>query len=163
MILLISPYQNATECAAQIERALQEDVKTVNTLRLAIAALRSQDFSLLIADENLIESEPGSSDKLMQRLETAAPVIIDMACLRPDKIASLALATRKRQALEFQLAHDRALNELRSEMKSELTGLLISSEMALKSAGLPTFASEKLNLVLEIARRMQSRLNPKES
>jgi len=46
-------------------------------------------------------------------------------------------------------------------MKSEVTGLLLSSEMVLKSLDLSAGACEKLNIVLEIARRMKTRLEQK--
>lgn len=159
MILLLSPYQNAPECAAQIERATRDKVQIVNTIRLAMSALRSQPFALVIADENLLESSPESSDALQQRMETSLPVIIDMACVRPEKVARVAAATLKRRAAEFELARKQAIEELRSEMKSELTGLLISSELALKTERLAPKTSEKLLAVLEIAKRMQTRLS----
>jgi len=161
MILLLSPYQNAPECAAQIERATRDKVQIVETIRLALSALRSQPFAMVIADENLIESIPGSSDALLQRMETSIPVIVDMACLRPEKVAKLAMATRKRRELEFEIARKQAIEELRSQMKSDITGLLISSELALRSEKLASPAGDKLLAVLEIARRMQTRLEAK--
>jgi len=161
MILLLSPYQNAEQCAAQIKRATRDEVKTVNTLKLALAALRSHPFDLVVADENLLESTPGSAESLLQRMETAAPLVLDLAMLRPEKVAKLAQAARTRRDLDFQLAREKALAELRSDLKSELTGLLISSELALKTADLPARAGEQLNAVLEIARRMESRLGAK--
>jgi len=160
MILLLSPYQNAPECAAQIERATRDTVKTVNTIRLALAALRAQEFAMLVADENLLESTPGSTESLVQRMEAATPFILDLACIRPEKVGKLVLATSKRRELEFEMARERALAELRSELKSDLTGLLISTELALKSAGLSVSTSEKLNLILELAQQMHARLNP---
>jgi len=160
MILLLSPYQNAPECAAQIERATQDKVKIVNTFRLAMAALRAQEFDMVVADESLLESAPGSLDSLVQRMESATPFVLDLACLRPEKIATLVQMTRKRRELEFEMARERALAEVRSELKSDLTGLLISSELALKADGLSLPITEKLNLVLEIAKRMHSRLEP---
>ena len=161
MILLLSPYQNAPDCAAQIERATRDSVKVVNTLRLAMSALRAQEFSLVIADENLLESTPGSAETLVQRMERAVPLILDLACLRPEKVGKLALAATKRRELESQVAREKALAELRSDLKSELTGLVISSELVLKTPDLPWPASERLNAVLEIARRIESRLNAK--
>jgi hypothetical protein len=159
MILLLSPYQNAQECAAQIQRATRDKVQIVNTIRLAMSAVRGQPFSMVIADENLIESTPGSSDALLQRMETSVPMIVDMACLRPEKVAKLADAALKRRELEFDNARKQAIEELRSAMKSDLTGLLISSELALKSQKLPSATADKLLAVLEIARRMQTRLS----
>ncbi len=158
MILLLSPYQNALECAAEVERVTRDKVQIVNTTRLAISALRSQPFSMVIADENLLESSPGSSDVLLQRMETSVPLVLDLVCLRPEKVGKVAVATLNRRKLEFEIARKQAMEELRSEMKSDITGLLISSELALKSEKLPTRTSDKLNAVVEIAKRMRMRL-----
>jgi len=158
MILLLSPYQNAHEYAAQIERATRDKVQLVNTIRLAMSALRSQQFALVIADENLLESSPETSDALQQRMETSLPLIVDLACMRAEKVSRVAVATLKRREAEFEVARKQAMDELRSEMKSDLTGLLISSELALKTEKLSTTTSDKLHAVLEIAKRMQTRL-----
>ena len=158
MILLLSPYHNATECAAQIQRATQDKVKTVDTMKLALAALRDQEFTLLVADENLLESDPGSLEALVQRFQAAAPVVVDLACYRPEKVAKVVAAAAKRRALEFEVARKNALEELRSELKSDVTGLLLSSEMVLKTPGLPQTATERIANLLEIANRMRARL-----
>ncbi len=159
MILLLSPYNNAPECAAQIQHATQDKVKTVNSTKQALAALRSQEFSIVVADENLLESEPGSLDALVQRMEMAAPLVVDLACNRPEKVGKLVALADKRRKLEFQLARQKALNDLRSEFKSDVTGLLLSSEMALKTAGLSNSAAERLTQVVEIVNRMKIRLS----
>jgi signal transduction histidine kinase len=161
IFLLLSPYQHANKCAAQMERATQEEVKTVNSMRLAIAALRTQTFGLVVADENLLESTPGSSDALIQRMETASPLWLDMASLRPEKIAKLVVAALKRRALEYKIVREQAIAELRSELKSDVTGLLLSSEMVLKSGGLSPRSSERVNSILETAQRMKTKLDAK--
>jgi hypothetical protein len=159
MILLLSPYQNAPECARAIERATNDEVKLVSSTKLALAALRAQTFEIVVADENLLESAPDSADALLQRMESATPFFIDMAVMRPERVAKLVGSAWKRRELEFEMARERALVELRGELKSELTGLLISSELALTEAGLSMPVAERLHTVLEIARRIQSRLD----
>lgn len=158
MILLLSPYQNILECAAQIERATQENVKTVNTLRLALAALREQEFSMVVADENLLESTPGSVDSLMQRMEMATPIVIDLACHRLEKVAKLVLRMARRRELETEFLRKQAREELRSELKSDVTGLLLSSEIVLKNSNLPQPAADRITAVVEIAKRMKTLL-----
>ncbi len=158
MILLISPYQNAPECEAAIEAALQEQVKTVNSIRLAQAALRSDQYTAVVADENLLECTPGSLDALVQRIGTAIPVIVDMACLRPAGVAKHVVIANRRRKVEHGLIRQQAVEELRSELRSELTGLLLTSEIAMKAFDNPAVAKQKLESVLEIAGRIQKRL-----
>ena len=82
MILLISTYQNASECAALIENGTHQTVKIVDNIRHALTTLRSEEFSAVVVDENLLEATPGSFDSLAQRMNAAMPVLLDMACLK---------------------------------------------------------------------------------
>lgn len=158
MILFLSPYQNAPDCAAHIERLTHEQVKIVDSLRLALASLRTHEFIAVVADENLVECTPGSADSLVQRMGAAIPVFVDMACLRGERVAKLVATACKRREAEYKIAREQAVAELRSEFKSELTGLLISSEMVLKTAGNPAETSDRVAAILEIAKRMKVRL-----
>lgn len=159
MILLISPYKTSQDCAALIERSTHDTVKVVDSLRLAHASLRTHEFNAVVADENLLECSPGSADTLVGRMGAAVPVFVDMACLRIERVASMVCTACRRRDMEYKIARELAVAELRSEFKSDVTGLLLSSELALKSPNLTSAATEKLAGVLEIARRMKSRLD----
>ncbi|MGZ4789267.1 MAG: hypothetical protein ACXVZV_01795 [Terriglobales bacterium] len=89
------------------------------------------------------------------------PIIVDLVCHRPEKIASIVRSIIKRRELEFQIARRQALEELRSELKSDVTGLLLSSEMVLKTSNLPKPAADRLNSIIEIAHKMKTLLMPK--
>jgi signal transduction histidine kinase len=156
MILLISPYQNASECATQIERATHEDVKTVDTIRTGLAALRAHEFTVVVADENLLECSPESAEALAQRMGSAVPVFLDMACMKPARIVRFVQLALQRRELQYKTAREAAVAELRSELKSELTGLLICSELTMKMANVPTTVTEKLSLVLDSAKRIRA-------
>jgi hypothetical protein len=49
----------------------REVVKTVDSVRLAVAALRNREFSAVVADENLLECTPGSAEALLERIQSA--------------------------------------------------------------------------------------------
>jgi hypothetical protein len=132
MILFLSPYQNAPHCAELVQRSTREPVKIVSNVRLALAALRNHEFSLVFADENLLECSPGSSDTLTQRMDSAMPVFVDMACLRIERVAKIVATALHRREVECKIARGLAASELRSELKNDVTGLLLSSELALK-------------------------------
>ena len=158
MILFISPYQNAQDCAASIERATREQVKTVDSLRLALAALHGHEFVAIVADENLLECSLDGPDALIARIGSAIPVFLDMACMRTERISKhVELAIRRRE-LEYKTARALAVAELQSELKSEVTGLLISSEIALKTPNLPTQVTEKMTTVFDSAKRLREKL-----
>ncbi len=157
MILLISTYQNAPECAALIQNAARETVKIVDNIRQALTNLRSEEFSAVVVDENLLEATPGSFDSLAQRMNAAMPVLLDMACLKPQRVAKLVVSALARRAVEYKMAREQAVAELKSELKSDLTGLMISSKLAFESAS-DSSATEQLAAILEIAQRIQQRL-----
>jgi signal transduction histidine kinase len=158
MILLISPYQNANDCAAQIQGATHEEVKTVDTIRTGLAALRVHEFTLVVADENLLECSLESAEALVQRMGSAIPVFLDMACMKPARITRFVQLAMQRRELQYKSAREAAVAELRSELKSELTGLLIGSELTMKMANLPPTVTEKLSLVLDSAKRIRAAL-----
>jgi signal transduction histidine kinase len=162
MILFISPYQNAPDCATLIERATKDQVTTVDNIREALALLRSQDFTAVIADENLLESTAGSMESLIQRIGPAIPVFLDIACLRPERVAQYVSAAFRRRQCEYNISRELAVAELRSELKSDLTGLLLASEMALKLSGKSEKCAEQLAIVLEIANKMRVTLREKD-
>jgi hypothetical protein len=159
MILFISPYQNALDCAELIERSTREPVKIVNSIRLALAALHVHEFTTVVADENLLECSPGSADTLVQRMGAAMPVFVDMACLRSERVAKMVDTAYRRRGIEGKIARQQAASELRSELKGEVTGLLLSSEMAIKTPDLPASAAERLVSILDIAKRIKERLD----
>jgi hypothetical protein len=159
MILFVSPYQNAPDCAELIQHSTREQVKIVNSIRLALAALRTGEFTAVVADENLLECSPGSGDSLLQRMGSGIPVFVDMACLRVERVAKLVGVAFKRREVVWKFAREQAICELKNELKSDLTGLLLSSEMAVKVTSLPPAAAEKVLAVLEIAKRIRERLN----
>lgn len=158
MILLISPYQNASDCAAQIERATREQVKTVDSIRTGVAALRAHEFSAVVADDNLLECSPGSAEALVDKMQSAIPVFLDMACMKPQRITKFVELAFQRRELQYRVARETAAAELKSELKGELTGLLLNSELAIKNPNVPSPVSEKLALVLEAAKRMRAKL-----
>jgi hypothetical protein len=158
MILLISPYQNANDCATLTERATREEVKTVDSIRLGLAALRTHEFNAVVADENLLECSPGSADAMAERMQSAIPVCLDMSLMRAERISEHVELAVRRRALQYESARQLAKAELQSELKSEVTGLLIASEMALNSPNVPSAIGEKLTSVLESAKRIRQKL-----
>jgi hypothetical protein len=158
MILFISPYQNATDCATQIARVTHEEVKTVDSIRLALAALSNHEFSAVVADENLLECSPGSAEALLERIQSATPILLDMACMRAERISKFVELAVRRRGLEYKAVREHAIAELQSELKSEVTGLLITSELALKAPSVSAQMTEKLTLVLESAKRIRAKL-----
>ena len=158
MILLITPNQNGPELAAEFKKTVREEVQLHTSVRHAVTALRSTEFHAVVADENLIEAFPGSADALLDHLGSAVPVFLDLAAYRAEKVTRELMAALRRREREIVAARAEAARDLRNELKSDITGLLISSELALKSAKNPERIAVQLTSVLEIAQRLKAKL-----
>jgi hypothetical protein len=123
-----------------------------------VAALRNHEFSAVVADENLLECTPGSSDALLERIQSATPIFLDMACMRAERVSRFVELAVRRRGLEYKAVREQAIAELQSELKSEVTGLLITSELALKAPSVSSQMTEKLTAVFESAKRIRAKL-----
>jgi hypothetical protein len=56
------------------------------------------------------------------------------------------------------MAQQEAARQLRSELTDALTGILLSSQMALENPGLPPAAAEQIRAVVELAASLRERL-----
>ncbi len=91
-------------------------------------------------------------------MQSAVPVFLDMACMSPERVGRYVQVAVRRREVEYKMARQVAAAELHAELKSEVTGLLISSEMAMKIPSLPPKAVEQLATVLESAKRIRQKL-----
>jgi hypothetical protein len=112
----------------------------------------------VVADENLLECTPGNADAPLQRIQSKTPIFLDMDCIRAERISKFVTWVARRRGLEYKAAREPASAELQSELKSEVTGLLITSELALKAPSVSAQLIEKLVAGLESAKRMRAKL-----
>lgn len=158
MILLITPCTKVQDCATTLEAAVDDKVKLASGLRQAIMDLRAQEFSAVVVDQSLIDSEPAETDVLMQHLGLAIPVQVNFAISGVDRVVRelrTALCRRKRESL---LARQEAERLLRSELKGTVTALLLSCDMALEVANVPSAAEAKLKMIHQLARELKAKL-----
>ena len=75
MILLITPSAKVRECAKALEEATSEAMQVAPTLRQAATHLRSEEYSVVVLDQFLVEAEPEESDLVLQHIGPAVPGI----------------------------------------------------------------------------------------
>ena len=99
MILFITPAARGQECAAAIELATAQPVQVSANLHDAASHLRANEYSAVIIDQCLVESDPGQSEQVLQHIETAIPVYVNCAISSSERIVRelrAALARRRR-------------------------------------------------------------------
>ncbi len=159
MILLVTLSSKASECASSIQQATGKTTQAVTSFRAASEELREKDYELVVVDICLAEAEPEESDALLQHLTTAMPLYVNFAISSMERVVREVRAALQRRKREAESARRGAEQQLRNELKNNVTAILLSCEMALQVQGLPQAAELKLQTMDELAREMKQKLN----
>lgn len=158
MILLLTSSNRGAECAGILEDALREKVELAGDFRTAVQLLRQSDHSAVVLDELMAQNEPEQLDNVLNAAALAAPVYINMAICGPERMVREVRLALKRYQQTRLIAMRSAEALLRSEIRDAVTGILLTTELALRVPELPEQASEKLQSVCHLASQIRSRL-----
>lgn len=158
MILLVTPSERGSECAAALHAATGEEVRVAGSLSRAAALLRTECYLAAVFDQHLLEAEPHEADTTLEHLGTAIPVQLNLAiCGMERLVRDVRTAVQRRKREEIQ-ARESAMGRLRSELNDTITALLLSSELALDTPQLSAAASEKIQSVHDLVKKLRSQL-----
>ena len=160
MILLITSSTRAPECAAAIERATHERTQICPKLSVAARSLRSIECSALVIDQNLLEADPAAADVVLNEAETAIPVFVNFAICGMDRVLRDVRSALQRREGERLRAVREAEANLRSQLTEALTGILLSSQLAMEVPAVPAAAQARLRSVYQLAMSIRQRLEP---
>ncbi len=163
MILLVTSTARAGECAAALHNATGEEVAIAETLARATALLRAEDYRAVVLDLHLMETEPDESRTTIEHLGTAIPVQVNLAICSMERLVREVQAGVQRRQREEVKARRAALGKLQSELNSTVTALLLSSELALQTPDLPSVASERLQSIHELVKKLRWQLGSAET
>jgi hypothetical protein len=158
MILLVTPSERATECAAALHEATGEEIVVAESLPRAATLLRTECFLAVVLDQYLLEAEPHEAETTLEHLGTAIPVQINLAISGMERLVREVRAAMQRRQREEIRARHAALGRLHSELNGTVTALLLSSELALETPGLPGAAAEKLQAVHALVEQLRRQL-----
>ena len=159
MLSLITFSNCGEACAAALESSCGEQVERVVKLSVAATRLRQREYSAVIIDQNLADTAPdGALEALTSQLGTAAPVYVNFALTNADRLINQVRQALRRGQLERARAARAASLALRNQVNGTLTGILISSELALSVPGLPEAAMSKMRSVRELADGLRKQL-----
>jgi hypothetical protein len=156
--LLITGVPGAAECAQAMEKQLGLHVDTVPDRRAGLAALRREEYAVVILDENLALADAAATDVLWRQASLAVPIEINFAicgCARITREVRAALARRDQEQM---LAIRAAATLVESELNSAVTGLVLQSELAMRETGITPAIAARLQTIREIADSLRDRL-----
>ena len=158
MILLITSPTRATEYSVALEHALGEETEIAGSTKRALAQLRSSEYSAVIIDESFVELEPEAIDMLMRHAGMAVPVYVNLSISGTQRVVRDVRVTLRRNEEARLIAIRAAESLLRTELRGAVTGILLSTELALRTPDLPLDAADKMRSVCQLASEIRSRL-----
>lgn len=161
MVLLVSSAERNKECGEAIRRLTGEQVRCARNLGEATNALRREGFSVVAVDQHLWDMDPRLADVAIQSCGTAALVLTTLAVSGTERLAREVSAALRRREGELRRAREDAEATLRTELNEAVTGILLSSELALGTPGLPVATAAKIRSVYELAMGIRERLGGK--
>ena len=158
MILLVTAIERRSECAAALERAMNEPVLIAENLLEATAALRAESCTTAIFDEHVAQSEPAELERALEHLGPALPVHVNLAISGSERVVRQVRAAEHRRKYEATSAREHVARTLRGTLSGTLTTLLMDCELALETSGLPPQAIERLDAVHNAAQMLRLQL-----
>ena len=158
MILLITAAARAQACSEALSQAMAQPTDVAGNIGEAARRLRSKEYSVVVMDQLLLEVEPDGGETLLKHLDTAIPVWVNFAISSSDRVVREVRAAVSRRKCELSLARRAAAEEIDSEVKGDLTALLLSCKLAIDAANVPAVAVEKMQTAYQLAQKMSDHL-----
>jgi hypothetical protein len=167
MILLVTASERARECSAALHDATGEKVMAAESLARATTLLRAECYLVVVLDQFLLETEPREAGSTLAHLGTAIPVQVNLAITGIERLVREVRSAVERRRCEEVMGRRTALGAISSELNGTVTALLLSTELALETSGLPPAASERLvsvhDLVKKLRRQLESATTPEDA
>jgi hypothetical protein len=157
-VLMVSAAEGTERCARELVRELGLTVRIAPGRRAGLAAVRREEYGMVIVEEGLVEGDPAWADLLWQNAGFVLPlvsVIAEAGCVRLVREVRSVLLRREH---ERTLARREATAVLQNELKSSVTGLLLQSELALREPSVPAALAPRLRELVELAGALGAQL-----
>jgi hypothetical protein len=158
----MTPSVRGRECAAAIEAALNQPTKLAQTLHDAARCLREEEFSAVLLDQTLLETDLDQAELIEQHIGAATPVYVNCALSGTARVIRELRAALHRRNKEAAVARKAAEQALRSELREFLTAILLDCELTLSLPNLPPSARDKIRAVDTLAHQIAEKLEIEE-
>jgi len=158
MILLVTSSARAPECAAALNQATGERVVVAESLARATMLLRAECYLAVVLDHYLLEAESREAETALAHLGTAIAVPVNLGISGMERLVREVRAALQRREREEVGARKAVMDRMHGELSGTVTALLLSSELALGTPGLPVAAVEKIESVRELVKKLRVQL-----
>jgi len=159
MILLVTSNQRRAECGAALEEAIGERVEVCDAVRKAALLAQRHEYTAVLLDDPMVEAEGDALEPLLAGMGMAVPVYVNLAVSNAQRVAREMRLAQRRHRESRLIAARAAESQLRSELRDAVTGILLSTELAMRTPEIPPGAVEKLNSVCQLATTIRARLD----
>ncbi len=112
----------------------------------------------VVLDQYLVETQPQEAVTMFEHLSAAIPLQVNFGISGMERLVRDVCAAVQRRGREAVGARQAAIHKLHGELNGTVTALLLSSELALGTPGLPPAAAEKLQSVHELVKRLRQQM-----
>ncbi|MGB9204088.1 MAG: hypothetical protein WCB94_08985 [Terriglobales bacterium] len=158
MILLVTSSARAPECAAALNQATGERVVVAEGLSRATMLLRAECYLAVVFDYYLLEAESNEVEATLAHLGTAIAVPVNLGISGMERLVREVRAAVQRREREEVGARKAVIGRMYGELNGTVTALLLSSELALETPGLPVAAAEKIASVHDLVQKLRRQL-----
>lgn len=158
MILLLTTSSRAKECAAAIELGTGHKAHVAGTVPQAVNRLQAAEYDALAIDQSLLEMDLRALDTLLNRCGMAMPVYVNLALSSSERVVREIQVALRRLESERALAMQSAAKIIGSQLKGNLTGILLNSDLALRQRSISPDVADKVRSVRDLAEKMRAQL-----
>jgi hypothetical protein len=158
VILLVTTSSRAKECAAAMDQGTGHKTHVATSVPQAVSRLQTAEYDGLAIDQSLLEADFRALDTLLNHAGMAMPLYINLALQSNERVVREVQVALRRGDTEKIMAMQTAERLLRSQLRGEVTGILLNSELALRQKSLAPDVAQKIRSVRELAEKMRSRL-----
>jgi CheY-like chemotaxis protein len=158
MILLVTTSSRAKECAAALEQGTGHKTHVASSVPQAVTKMQAAEYDGLAIDQSLLESDFRALDTLLNRCGIAVPLYVNLALHSNERVVREVQVALRRAEKERLMATHTAEQLLRNQLRSQVTGILLNSELALRQKTISPDVAEKVRSVRELAEKMRSQL-----
>lgn len=158
MILLMTTASTGEQCARALLAATRHQVHLANDYRSAEEFLRTHEAAAVVFDESSISFNTADAIDVVRLAGAAAVVSVNFALHAEARVVREVQQALRRNQQQRIVAHKSARAELECQIKGELTGIMVASQMALYTPSLPAKAQAKIEEVFHLAEQLRERL-----
>ena len=158
MILLVTTSGRSKECAAAVERGTGHKTHVATSIPQALNRLRAAEYDVIAIDQSVLEVDLNALDTLLNHCGMAMPLYLNLALHCTDRVVREVQVALQRFESEKVLALHSAERILGNQLRGNLTGILLNSELALRQKSISPDVAEKVKSVRDLAEKMRVQL-----